>query len=103
MTYRITVTDCEINSNFVIRIVPKFGLIKVDTIFARVVHASCSISHANPESPPVMIKAKVRRVFYLSALLDSQLLDLAKTNGATLSETARMLLGPALRKALRSK
>jgi len=50
-----------------------------------------------------MIKTKVRRVFYLSALLDSQLLDLAKANGATLSETARMLLGLALKKSLRSK
>ncbi len=44
-----------------------------------------------------MTKTKVRRVFYLSALLDSQLLDLAKANGATLSETARLLLGRAFR------
>jgi hypothetical protein len=48
-----------------------------------------------------MIKHKVRRTLYLSRLLDSQLLRVAEVNALTLSETVRMLLGPALRKALR--
>src|SRR6185437_6980947 len=93
MTYTIPVTRWEINPDSLIRLLVKNRLIKVDTIFAHLVPESCSTSQANSESFPTMIKTKVRRVFYLSALLDSQLLDLAKANGATLSETARMLLG----------